>query len=75
VTWRPADAAQLTLFGEYQYDRSKNTNAFLGVEGTLRPAPHGPISDDLFIGEPGWDRYGGERWRYGYAAEVSLSDQ
>lgn len=74
VTWRPNDRASLTLYGEYQYDRSKNTNAFLPASGTLNDAPNGRIPMDLFIGEPAWDRYGGTRWRYGYAAEYWVND-
>jgi iron complex outermembrane receptor protein len=72
LTWRSRAGHSVTAFGEYQYDRSKNTNAFLGLEGTLNPAPNGPIPTDLFIGEPDWDRYGGTRWRFGYAADFSL---
>lgn len=74
VTWLPGEGSSVTLYGEYQYDRSKNTNAFLGLEGTLYPAPNGPIPTDLFIGEPDWDRYGGTRWRFGYDLEFALSD-
>jgi iron complex outermembrane receptor protein len=72
LTWRGARGS-LTTYGEYQYDRSKNTNAFLGREGTLDPAPNGPIPTDLFIGEPDWDRYGGTRWRTGYEASLNLN--
>lgn len=74
VTWRPNDRASLTLYGEYQYDRSKNTNAFLPLAGTLYDAPNGRIPMDLFIGEPSWDRYGGTRYRFGYAAEYWVDD-
>jgi iron complex outermembrane recepter protein len=74
LTWRLADDASLTVYGEYQYDRSKNTNAFLGLEGTLYPAPNGRIPTDVFIGEPDWDRYGGTRYRFGYAVEAGISD-
>lgn len=73
LTWRPDARHSVTIFGEYQYDRSKNTNAFLGLAGTLQAAPNGPIPTDLFIGEPAWDRYGGTRRRVGYAAESSLN--
>lgn len=72
LTWRSDAGHSVTLFGEYQYDRSKNTNAFLGLAGTLYPAPNGPIPMDLFIGEPDWDRYGGTRYRFGYSADLSL---
>lgn len=74
LTWRFSDDASLTVYGEYQYDRSKNTNAFLGLEGTLYPAPNGRIPSDLFIGEPDWDRYGGTRYRFGYTVEAAISE-
>lgn len=74
LTWQATEDALITVYTEYQRDRSKNTNAFLGLEGTLEPAPNGPIPRDLFIGEPDWDRYGGRRWRVGYATELTLSD-
>jgi iron complex outermembrane recepter protein len=74
VTWRPNDRASITVYGEYQYDRSMNTNAFLGLAGTLNDAPNGRIPMDVFIGEPDWDRYGGTRYRFGYATEFWLND-
>lgn len=74
LTWRPNDRASVTLYGEYQYDRSKNTNAFLPLSGTLYDTPNGRIPMDLFISEPSWDRYGGKRWRYGYESEFWLTD-
>jgi iron complex outermembrane receptor protein len=74
VTWRPNDRASITVYGEYQYDRSQNTNAFLPSNGTLYAAANGRIPMDLFISEPGWDRYGGTRYRFGYATEFWLND-
>lgn len=72
LTWQSEHGHALTLYGEYQFDESKNTNAFLGLDGTLRPAPNGPIPMDLFIGEPDWDTYGGTRYRFGYSADLGL---
>lgn len=74
LTWRPNARTNVTVYSEYQYDRSKNTNAFLSLTGTLLPSPNGPISTDLFIGEPDWDRYGGTRHRFGYAVDLLLND-
>lgn len=74
LTWRPNARDSFTVYSEYQYDRSKNTNAFLSLDGTLLPAPNGPIPTDVFIGEPDWDRYGGTRKRFGYAVDLSLND-
>jgi iron complex outermembrane receptor protein len=75
VTWKPAASTTLTVFAQYQKDESDNTNAFLPFTGTTGPAPLGPISDALFIGEPEWDTYGGERLRLGYQLEQRLNAQ
>lgn len=74
IAWQPRAGTELHVYGEYQKDQSGNTNAFLGYEGTLLPAPHGAISPSLFIGEPDWDRYGGERTRVGYRIEQALGE-
>jgi iron complex outermembrane recepter protein len=73
LTWQFSEETSLTVYGEYQYDRSRSTNAFLGLEGTLYPAPNGPIPRDVFIGEPEWDRYGGTRYRVGYSLETDIA--
>ena len=74
LTWRPSAATSLTVYAEHQKDRSGNLNAFLPVEGTLKPAPNGPIPYSVFIGEPDWDTYGGTRERFGYQLEQKLGD-
>lgn len=74
LTWAPRAGHTLTVYAEYQEDRSGNTNAFLPRAGTLEEAPNGPIPSDLFIGEPAWDRYGGTRKRAGYSAAHELGD-
>ncbi len=75
LTWKPLEHTRLTVFAQYQEDESDNTNAFLPFAGTTEPAPLGPISDALFIGEPAWDTYGGERYRFGYLVEQRLSER
>ena len=73
LTWRPDAGTSLTLFAEYQRDESGNTNAFFPAVGTLLPAPNGRIPMDTFISEPGWDTYGGDRWRLGWQFERQLT--
>ncbi len=73
ITWRPNAGTSLTLFTEYQRDESGNLNAFFPYQGTVLPAPNGPIPYDTFIGEPDWDTYGGKRWRMGWQFEHQLS--
>ncbi len=74
LTWRPNGATSFTLFAQYQRDESGNLNAFFPAQGTLLPAPNGPIPMNTFIGEPDWDTYGGDRWSLGWELEHRLSD-
>ena len=75
LTWKPTAATSVTVYSHYQDDESDNTNAFLPFAGTTLPAPYGPIPSSLFIGEPDWDTYGGERFRLGYHVEHRLNSQ
>lgn len=74
LTWRPSAATSFTLLTQYQRDESGNLNAFFPAQGTLLPAPNGPIPMNTFIGEPDWDTYGGDRWSLGWELEHRLSD-
>lgn len=59
LTWRPSDRLEWTLIGNFQEDNSGSTTQFLPIEGTLKSAPHGlpQIPIDVFVSEPGFDRY------------------
>jgi iron complex outermembrane receptor protein len=72
LTWKPSSGTSVNVYAQYQKDNTGNTNAFFPIEGTLTAAPNGPIPTDTFIGEPDWDRYGGERKRLGYQIEQQL---
>jgi iron complex outermembrane receptor protein len=74
LSWLPDRRTSVTVYGQYQRDRSRNNVGFFPWAGTLLPAPNGPIADDVFIGEPDWDSYGGRRLRAGYQVERRLSD-
>jgi len=75
LTWQPTAGTRLNVYYQYQKDNTGNTNAFLPIQGTLTAAPNGPIPTDTFIGEPDWDRYGGERQRVGYQLEQALGSR
>jgi iron complex outermembrane receptor protein len=45
----------------YQKDKSGSLIEFYPWQGTLLPAPYGPIPTNRFISEPGWDRYDTEQ--------------
>ena len=58
ITWAPTPDTSLTLL----YNRQRNDGSpliqFASLFGTLKPAPNGRIlEDDLFIGEPGFDKF------------------
>jgi iron complex outermembrane receptor protein len=74
LTWRPNAATSFTLYTQYQRDESGNLNAFFPAQGTLLPAPNGPIPMNTFIGEPDWDTYGGDRVSFGWQLEHRLTD-
>lgn len=73
LTWLLGGSTSLTAYGQFQHDESRNTVGFFPWQGTLLPAPNGPIPDRTFIGEPSWDSYGGVRLRAGYQLEHRLS--
>ncbi len=75
LTWKPLAGTTLTVYGEYQKDKSLNENGFFPVAGTLNEAPNGRIPYDTFIGEPDWDTYGGTRKRFGWELAQTLSSQ
>jgi iron complex outermembrane receptor protein len=72
-SWLPGDKTILTVYGQYQKDESMNTNAFLPWAGSLYPANGRYIPQEIFIGEPEWDSYGGERIRLGYQFEYAFN--
>ncbi|WP_226468217.1 TonB-dependent siderophore receptor [Luteimonas panaciterrae] len=74
LTWIPNDANTLTVYLEYQKDLNRNTNGFFPIVGTLYPSRSGRIPVDRFVGEPSWDRNGGERIRFGYAFEHRFNE-
>lgn len=57
LTWLPTERTRLSLLVNYQDSESGTSTQFLPWQGTIFPAPNGPIGTDTFISEPGWDRY------------------
>lgn len=60
-TWRPNDDTSITLLLNRQENRSQVSAQFLPQVGTLQPGSKGFIGSERFVGEPGWDRYDGEK--------------
>ncbi|CAN0574411.1 unnamed protein product, partial [Ectocarpus sp. 12 AP-2014] len=61
LTWRPNDDTSITLLVNRQENDSQVSAQFLPQAGTLQPGSQGFIGSERFVGEPGWDRYDGEK--------------
>ncbi len=61
LTWRPSDDTSITLLVNRQESDSQVSAQFLPQAGTLQPGSQGFIGSERFVGEPGWDRYDGEK--------------
>ena len=59
ISFEPGEKTKITLLGLYQEDDGGSTAQFLPLVGTILPNPNGKLSNSLFIGKPGWDRYDG----------------
>jgi iron complex outermembrane receptor protein len=51
VTWRPTDATNIMIYGNYQKDRYRY-NSGLPPQGSVLPNPNGRIPLTRFLGEP-----------------------
>ncbi|HSW27583.1 MAG TPA: TonB-dependent siderophore receptor, partial [Burkholderiaceae bacterium] len=75
LTWRPSPATSLTLQALWQRDRTGSTSQFFPWEGVILPNPNGPLPDNRFIGEPGYDRYDTDRTTFGWLFEHRFNEQ
>ena len=62
ITWAPTANTDLTLLANVQRNDGSPQIQFASLYGTLLPSPDGRFLDDnLFIGEPGFDRFDSEQ--------------
>lgn len=74
--WTPLPGTSLTLRGSYTRDQSQRPTGFLPYEGFVTPLPDGRrIPIDLFVSDPGVDRFDGDQYEVGYTLEANLSDK
>jgi iron complex outermembrane receptor protein len=74
LTWQPTDATRLTVLAHWQYDDTQPSQRY-PLQGTLEPNPNGPIPDNRFTGEPGYDAYERRESAIGYEFEHRINDQ
>ena len=74
LKWQVGRDTSLTLLSEFQRDRTGYGGDGLPLAGTVLPNVNGRLPRDLFVGEPGYDRYDVDRYSLGYILEHAFSD-
>ncbi len=75
ISYSPSDATKITLIGQFQESDSVAAAQFIPVQGTLEPLPDGSFLDqDVFVGEPGFDRYDTESNQLTLLANHTFND-
>ncbi|CAN7282158.1 TonB-dependent siderophore receptor [Trinickia sp. LjRoot230] len=69
LTWQPNASTSLTLYASYLQDRGDQSNNFLPAEGTVLPNINGPVSENLYTGDPTFSYYRKKQWSLGYRFE------
>lgn len=77
LTWRPNDKFEWTVIANLQKDETGSTTQFLPHAGTVLPAPNGlpQIPVDVFMSEPGFDRYDTEQQAVTSLVSYQLDDR
>ncbi len=73
LDWKLTPDTGLTLLASYNKGKSKYDYG-KPLDGTLLPNPNGRISRELFVGEPGFDKFDTEGTTLGYLLEHRLND-
>lgn len=69
LTWAPTTATSLTLLGYYQQIKTQ-----FAPPMPFANTRNGQIPRNLFIGQPGYDRYDGDQYAAGYLFEHNFTD-
>ncbi|CAB4047481.1 Ferrichrome outer membrane transporter/phage receptor [Paraburkholderia phenoliruptrix] len=64
--WRPNASTSLTLTATYLQDRGDISYNFLPAQGTVLPNPNGPLSPDVYMGDPAFNHYQKKQQSVGY---------
>ena len=73
--WTPMEGTSLTLRGSYTRDRSNRPTGFVPYAGFVTPLADGrKIPIDLFVSDPGVDRYDRDQYEAGYSLDTQLGE-
>ncbi|WP_412026276.1 TonB-dependent siderophore receptor [Burkholderia cepacia] len=67
--WRPTADTSLTFSATFLQDSGDISSNFLPASGTVLPNPNGRLSQDIYMGDPGFNDYRKKQWSLGYALE------
>lgn len=74
IKWQPSAATSFTLYASYLQDWTDTASNFLPASGTVLPNPNGVISNDLYVGDGDFDRYGKRQASIGYRFEHQFNN-
>lgn len=75
VTFTPAEDFSLTLIALHQETDSDTASQFIPVVGTLLPLPDGSyIDQDVYAGEPNWNKFDTEATQLTMLVEYEIND-
>ena len=76
VAYMPSDDTSLTFIGLHQDTKSDTGSQFIPIEGTLEPLADGTyIDQDVYAGEPGFNRFDTQSTQITLLAEHAINDQ
>ncbi|MEN2470394.1 TonB-dependent siderophore receptor [Burkholderia sp. GS2Y] len=67
--WRPNADTSLIFSATFLQDSGDISSNFLPASGTVLPNPNGRLSQDIYMGDPGFNDYRKKQWSLGYALE------
>ncbi|WP_322060999.1 TonB-dependent siderophore receptor [Paraburkholderia sp. J63] len=74
IKWQPSAATSFTLYATYLQDWTDTASNFLPASGTVLPNPNGVISNNLYTGDPDFDRYDKRQASVGYQFEHQFNE-
>ena len=73
LSWQASDATKITLLANYQQNESGSSTQFLPHRGSILTNEFGQIPINLFVSEPGFDKYDTEQTALTAIIEHDLS--
>lgn len=73
LSWQASDATKITLLANYQQNESGSSTQFLPHQGSILTNEFGQIPINLFVSEPGFDKYDTEQTALTAIIEHDLS--